>query len=347
MANMYTADTAAAAPGKAPNRARRIGVLGTGTAAWHHAAAASNLGHRIVAGVATSENSPRWQAFKEVAPDAAFVADGEALLADPDVDTIIAALPWRITAEWTERLLCCPKPVLIEKPLGLETAAIEHALDNPDATPDNKMVCYNRRFYSVVARLRERLAEGGLKSIQVTIAEEVHRQVSRHGTAVIPNLLAFSSSHMLDLLLHVFGPLRVVRLYGYDETGYPLPFRSVNGLLETETGVPMSFALNANDPSPAGIRCLFDDHTTWHLSPLETLMVFAGHDVVETRPGSQIRRYMPKVTQGFDEPTDEKPGFGAQMKEFLSGEIRLGATPRQSLDLHRFIETLQGAGDAE
>ena len=343
MSNMYTAATSEAAPGEVPDQVRRIGVLGTGTAAWHHAVAARNLGHDVVAGVATREDSPRWRAFKEIAPAAAFVADGAALLADPNVDTIVAALPWRVTAEWTERLLCCPKPVLIEKPLGLEAAAIERALANTDAAPDNKMISYNRRFYSVVATLRDRLAKGGLKSIQVTASEEIGRQVDRHGPEIIPNLLEFSSSHMLDLLLHVFGPLRVVRLYGYDETGYPRPFRSLNGLLETETGVPMAFALNANDPSPAGIRCLFDDHTTWHLSPLETLMVFEGHDVVETRPGSQIRRYMPKVIQAFDEPTDEKPGFSAQMKEFLSGDFHLGATPGQSLDLHRFIETLREA----
>lgn len=343
MANMYTADTPAAAAGRIPDRARRIGVLGTGTAAWHHVVAARNLGHDVVAGVATSPASPRWRAFKEIAPEAEFVADGEALLADPDVDAFIAALPWRTTAEWTTRLLCCPKPMLIEKPLGLDAASVERALARADAVPDNKLVGYNRRFYAVVATLRERLARGGLKSIQVTISEEIGRQVERHGPEVIPNLLAFSSSHMLDLMLHVFGPLRVVRLYGHAETGYPRPFRSLNGLLETDDGIPLAFSLNANDPSPAGIRCLFDDHTTWHLSPLETLMVFEGHDVVETKPGSQIRRYMPKIAQAFDEPTGEKPGFSAQMKEFLSGEFSLGATPAQSLGLHKFIETLQEA----
>ncbi len=343
MANMYTADTPVVAPGEVPDRVRRIGVLGTGTAAWHHAVAARNLGHDVIAGVATRASSPRWKAFQEIAPEAEFVADGEALLADANVDTIIAALPWHTTAEWTTRLLCCPKPILIEKPLGLEAAAIERALAETGAAPGNKMISYNRRFYRVVATLRERLAEGGLKFIQVTVSEEIDRQVTRHGPEVIPNLLAFSSSHILDLMLHVFGPLRVVRLYGYAEAGYPRPFRSINGLLETGDGIPLAFSLNANDPSPAGFRCLFDDHTTWHLSPLETLMVFEGHDVVETKPGSQIRRYMPKIAQAFDESTDEKPGFSAQMREFLSGEFSLGATPAESLDLHKFIETLREA----
>ncbi len=109
MVNMYTADTPVVAPGEVPDRVRRIGVLGTGTAAWHHAVAARNLGHDVVAGVATSPSSPRWQAFKEVAPEAEFVPDGEALLADARVDTIIAALPWRTTAEWTARLLSGPR----------------------------------------------------------------------------------------------------------------------------------------------------------------------------------------------------------------------------------------------
>lgn len=320
---------------------QRIGVLGTGKAAWHHAVAARDLGHCVVAGSATSEESPRWRKFREVAPEAEFVSDGEALLEDASIDALIVSLPWQVMPDWTERLLRSPNPMLIEKPLGLSADAVERAVSQVGAVLDNKLVGYNRRFYGTVGRLRERIEKGGLKAVQVTICEDIERQIRNHGPEVIPSLLEFSSSHMLDLMLHLLGPLRIDRVRGYADRGYAAPFTSINGLLENESGIPVSFALNAGDPSPAGLRLRFDDRTTWHLSPIEMLCIYDRYEIVELRPGSQIRRYMPHVAEAFDEPVGSKPGFREQMKAFLSGHFGVGATPQESLTLHRFIDELR------
>ena len=102
----------------------------------------------------------------------------------------------------------------------------------------------------------------------------------------------------------------------------------------------MSLAINAEDPSPAGIRLLFDDHTSWLLSPLETLTIYDRYDTVEIRPGSAIRRYLPHVAQAYEEPAELKPGFVEQMSVFLSGDFGPGARLADALALQRFIDSL-------
>jgi predicted dehydrogenase len=332
--------------GEASPRVARIGIAGTGRVARHHVAAALALGHRIVAGSARSAGSPGWGAFQALVPDATFVADPADLLDDPDLDAVVVSLPWHVMPAWTARLLTTAKPLLIEKPLGLDAAAIARALGQPDARPSSKLIGYNRRHYVTVGRLRERLGQGGLKAVQVTVSEDLSRLVRDHGPAIVPHVLAFSSSHTLDLVLHLLGPLTIVRLRAHRERGTPGPFVSLNGLLETAGGIPVALALNARDPSPAGLRCLFDDGTTWHLSPLEVLTVCDGYEIHEARPGAEIRRYVPRAARVVEEPAAVKPGFLAQMRAFLSGEFGPGATAAESVRLHGFLESLVAGAQA-
>jgi predicted dehydrogenase len=320
--------------------------VGTGRVARHHVTAALALGHRIVAGSARSAGSPGWRAVRALAPDATFVADPGAMLDDPDLDAVVVCLPWDVMPAWTPRLLSSPKPLLIEKPLGLDAEAVASAVAGPEARPAGKLIGYNRRYYATVARLRARLGQGGLKAVQVTVSEDLSRLVRDHGPAIVPHVLAFSSSHALDLALHLCGPLEIVRLRAHRDRGLPGPFVSLNGLLETTGGVPVALALNANDPSPAGLRCLFDDGTTWHLSPLEVLTVYDGYEIRQARPGAEIRRYVPRAAEVVEEPADVKPGFVAQMRAFLSGDFGPGASPAECVRLHRLLERLVAGAPA-
>ncbi len=317
----------------------RVGIIGAGRVARHHAAAVAALGHTVVAGATARADSPNWAAFAEVAPAARHAGDAEQLLDDAAVDALVVCLPWNVIPANYARLLRSQKPMLIEKPVALSGAQAAAALEQPDIVPANKLVGYNRRYYAVVERLRAHIAEGGMKAAHVVISEDVTRQVRRFGAEIVAGLVAFSS-HIPDLMLHLFGRLDVVRLYRHrDGQG----FVSVNGLLETAAGLPVSLALNASDPSPVGIRCLFDDGTTWHLSPLEQLAVYDGYDMQEAEAGRQIRRFVPHAADIYDEPADFKPGFLAQMRVFLSGSFGDGATPAECLLLHHFIDRLQPA----
>ncbi|MFP5405344.1 MAG: hypothetical protein ACLGHY_03030, partial [Gammaproteobacteria bacterium] len=207
----------------------------------------------------------------------------------------------------------------------------------------NKLVGFNRRFYRGVARLRERLAMGGLKAVYATMSEDVRRHAERHGPGIVPHVPAFASSHTLDLLLHLLGPLKVIRIYPWPERGAVAPFVSVNGVLESETGCPVFLALNAHDPVQAGLRFLFDDGTSWLLAPLERLSVFEGYDVTPETQGAAIRRYRPRLLESVEEDARIKPGLLEQARAFLEGTPRHAAGLADFARVLHLIDALRGA----
>ena len=252
-----------------------------------------------------------------------------------DIDAIILCLPWQTQVDWLDWALAAPKPVLIEKPVALCAASLNAALKRHRDNIGDKLVGYNRRFYATVARLSERLERGGLRSADITISEETTRLVDRHGPEILPYAMENSSCHLLDLSLHLLGPLTVRHMSRYNGYHDGVAFNSYNGLLETPTAVPVAFFNNANDPSRVGIRCRFDDGTAWCLWPSEILTVYRGYDVIERSAACQVRRYTPHKDVQIVEDTSYRPGFVAQMRAFLS------ATPGPGCNMHEALAVLK------
>lgn len=327
------------------SRPLRVGMLGVGRIALEHARVLQTLGHRVVAGCCTSQSSPRWQQFSCAMPDVRFVADAAELLAAPDVEAVVACLPWNVTEQWLPRLFATPKPVLIEKPLALSSEALAAALSVKGTTLENKQVGLNRRFYATVQALKRRLQEGDVKAVDIFISEVLGRLIQNFGPEIIPHTLAYSSCHLLDAALYLLGPLTPIQIYSHDEQDYPLPFRSFSGLLETADGIPVTLAIHADAPVPVGIRCLFHDQSAWVLSPMERLMAYRGWKVIEAGLGSNTRGYMPIPFLEVAVESSHKPGFLEQMRAFTTGEGReIAATPAESAVLLQFIEAIQQMG---
>ena len=275
----------------------RLGFLGSGKIALHHAAAFSYLGATIAASAARSEMSAAACEFR-ARTNACFMTPDQ-LLSASDIDAVIACLPAEATAQWLQQLLASSKPILIEKPIfpaGL------------DVTRGDKLVGYNRRFYKTVTALKERLSRGGVIAVQATF----------------PGTLYGAALHGLDLLFYLLGPLT-----------WKQPGR--NGFAETSAGVPVSLAINPDDPVNASIRAIMNDGTSWMLSPFETLSVFQGFDV----DGTTIRRYTPRLVQRIEEQSDFKPGFLDQARAFLSKDFGPGARPAESVKLMEFVDEIR------
>lgn len=326
----------------------RVGFLGVGNIAREHAEALQALGHTVVAGCATSADSPRWREFKSIAPEARFEPDGCAILEGPDVDAVVACLPWNVTETWLPKLLSTPKPVLIEKPVALSSSVLAEAMAAPEARLENKFTGYNRRFYRTVQELKARVLQGGIKSIEITLPETVGRLSDTFGPEMIEHTLVYSSCHTLDTMVYLVGMPRPVKIYGHWESGYARPFQSLAGLLELDDGTPVFLSIMADNPAPMGIRIFFDDQSTWHLSPLERLIAYRGYERLEPVPGAKIPRYLPQPFLEINEDADLKPGFLDQMDAFLSGRCRqIAATLEEDLELLHLIETLQRMPDAD
>ncbi|MAE06339.1 MAG: hypothetical protein CMH76_08400 [Nitrospinae bacterium] len=322
---------------------KRLGFLGAGPMARSHAAAAAALGAEIAAVCTARENSPNRDEFRKIAPQARHTTNGEALLEDAGVDGIVACLPWNLMPPWAVRLMKAPGPVLMEKPIGFGADEARTQAEASAATLGNKLVGYNRRFYETVTFLRERVRKGGLKAVRVVISESVESQVARHGREILAHLISYCSAHTLDLLLHVLGPLRSVVLAPFPEKGRAAPFVSFNGMLTTAENVPVTLALNVDDPANTSIRCLFDDGTAWELMPLEILTVYKGLDVEPPTPRENIRRYIPQVEARHEADASFKPGCHAQMAAFLSGDYGPGATVDDAVAVLDLIASLDAS----
>jgi len=263
-------------------------------------------------------------------------------LKDSHIDAVVVCLPWNITESWLPQLLSTPKPVLVEKPVALASKTLALAMGQSEAKLHNKYVGFNRRFYSTVQALKERVEQGGAKSIEITISETVKNLTETYGDEIIDHVLAYSSCHILDTAIHVLGPLKPIKIYGSNDRGYPRPFRSLTGLLETNLSAPVIISIMADNPTPIGIRVFFDDRTTWNISPLERLVAYRNYEMIEPTPEVNIRRYTPKPFLEINEDASFKPGFLNQMRAFIIGEGQdISATMGESLDLLRFIEEIQ------
>jgi predicted dehydrogenase len=319
----------------------RLGIVGAGAVALDHAAAAAALGARVSAASTRSERSPRWAAFKTAYPDCAFEPDPAAMAERGDVDAVVLCLPWKAQAAWLDWGLSARKPVLIEKPIALAAPELRAALERHRATLAGKLVGYNRRYYRTVERLAERLAQGGLRAADITISEEVARLVRVHGEDMLPYAMEHSGCHLIDLAVHLFGPLSVARMMRRRERQDGVAFDGYNGLLETGAGVPIAFFANANDPSRVGIRCKFDDGTFWCLTPPEILTVYKGYDIVERSPECQVKQYAPREAEKLVEDAALRPGFLAQMRAFLTGDFGPGCTPAMALGLLDLVAAIK------
>lgn len=320
----------------------KIGIIGTGNIGFAHGVAAEKAGCSIISGAAKSEFSEKWISFQSRFPKAVFQT-AEDMLQDTEIDAVIVSTPWYEIAKLLPLLFSSAKPMLIEKPLELNCAALKEVAEKPGAICSNKVVGFNRRFYQTTQELKRRIEKGGLKAVSVTISEDIDKYLRNYSSEIIPYVIEFGSVHILDLAFHLLGEIKPVQVYAsHNKRG--VPTASYNGLLEaSQMNIPISLTLNMSDPSPVGIRCRFDDETTWVLSPLETLTVYDYYEVREPIPTDPIRRYVPHVNKKLEEPRDGKPGFSAQMEAFVqNGHAKnTAATVQEYITLLAFIDDMK------
>lgn len=316
-----------------------IGIIGAGGVAIDHAKAALRLGARVVAAGTRSSGSPRWQAFQAAIGPVPF-ASADDILAAPEVQAVVVCASWWAMPDLLPGLLRQPKPVLLDKPIGIDRRAMADALAQAGAEAGNKLVGFNRRFYAPVARLRRRLAEGGLISAEISVSENLDALVRRWGRDILPHVLSYSSCHILDLARHLLGELRVERAFRHPVPGFA-PFANVTALLTSPEGKPVALSVVASDPVVVGIRCRFDDGSIWHLGPIERLVVYRGYRIVEPDAACAVRRYDPNPVEETLADSGFRPGFLEQMSAFLTGSHGPGATPAEAVALQTMIEELQ------
>jgi len=321
----------------------KLGFIGAGPIARHHAAAALACGAEIAAACTSRRDSPNRPIFADIA-DVRWSINYRSLIDDPRLDALVVAVPWDFIEQILPDLLACDKPMLIEKPLALSSPKMKDAIRWD--YHKNKVVGFNRRFYQCVRTLKAKLRQQSPQYALVTISEHLLHHQETTGAAVLKYLAEFTSIHTLDLVNHLFGPCDVMHASSWEKMG----FVSYNAHLlpaNNKGEFPIFLRLNANDPTPIGITCLFPDGTSWVLSPLERLTIYKGMEIQPATEQYKSRRFVPKAMRVIDESMNHKPGFKAQMKAFLSGDTSIAAKPEDNLRALEMLDDLAEAANVK
>lgn len=141
--------------------APRIAVLGCGYWGSNHIRTLKSLGALYAV---SDVNQARAEGFASEQDCLAIAPD--ALCEDPDVDAIVMALPPQYHAEFAVRAVRGGKDALVEKPIALNVADAELAVQTAEEEGRLFMVGHVLRFHPAFERLEELIREGELGDVR-------------------------------------------------------------------------------------------------------------------------------------------------------------------------------------
>ena len=123
----------------------RVGMLGYGAIGHEHAVAIARTDGLELA-VVCDPNPARMDAARASAPRARSHADGDALLADDEVDLVVVSTPPNTHADWVLRALQAGKHVVVEKPFCLTVEEADRQIAAAAGAGLTLAVYQNRRW---------------------------------------------------------------------------------------------------------------------------------------------------------------------------------------------------------
>jgi len=193
---------------------KKLGIVGCGTISDLLLAGASQAGLELAA-VCDVDRS---KAERRALPFGAKVyTDYDGLLADPAVDGVIVALPNDMHFEPAVRALDAGKHVFCEKPMTIRVDDSRKLVEKVKASGLVFQVGYMKRFNAAFRAVKEalpKLAPVSAASMRLTVTVPVFLDAPPPGKPSSwigdiertgGGLLVHSGSHMLELMMHLFG----------------------------------------------------------------------------------------------------------------------------------------------
>lgn len=141
----------------------------------------------------------------------------DALIARDDLDVIYVATPVHLHCEQTLAAAEAGKHVLVEKPMALNVAECQRMVDACKRSGVTLGVAYYRRFYPMVSRIAQLLADGELgRPLSILCTTGNSNRFPADDWRVVKSLggggpLMDIGSHRLDLFLHLLGDVQQVK----------------------------------------------------------------------------------------------------------------------------------------
>jgi predicted dehydrogenase len=288
----------------------KIGFIGCGLIAHFHADVFKELGVNIFA-VSARDNSSNLIPFAEKFGIGNRYTNWETMVEKESLDVLWVMASWDQMDSLLIPLIKTGIPLFLEKPIALSSKRIHDAIDIHLQKNQYIQVGYNRRFYPIVETIKSFISTGELRSVLVEIPESINLNHKK----LVSKLWLVNSSHMIDLLYYIVGPMTIK----YKKHKSPLGSTYTSGfnaMLETENGVPVHLIAEWNSSNNYGIT-FFVDNKRIVLKPLETASFYEGYDLIEPSKARPIRQYKPKLINSYDCDGKFKPGFYEQVKYFI------------------------------
>jgi len=196
----------------------RIGLVGLGMAVTPHAKSLVDLADRAEVVKAFSPSPERRRTFAERFPFP-LAERPEEVFDDPSIDAVMLLTPPNTHLELTERAAAAGKHVLLEKPLEITTGRSQKLVEACRAAGVKLGVVLQFRHRPASLRLKALIESGALgrpASAGCTIrwwrSQEGYYDEPGRGTVARDGggVLITQSIHILDLLLHLAGPVSEV-----------------------------------------------------------------------------------------------------------------------------------------
>lgn len=318
----------------------RAGLIGCGKIAQFHVDVLKSIGVELAA-LSYRSDLGKAKAFCDKNSIPSLYPDWRKMVEKESPDLLWVMADWESIDGMLLPVLELRIPVFFEKPVALSSKRLEEALARYPAQSGCVQVGYNRRFYNIVATLKEELGRKSIINVEVFIPESVASGDKKMAEYKVYQ----NSSHLVDLLLYILGDDK-------PEVKYVHRLGRGNGVtpgfiagLETESGIPVYLSSVYNSPLNSAIRIYTDDSYIYELKPIEKLSIYKGFEVLEPSPGQPIRLYNPKVERETYEPADKfKPGFLRQAEAFKTKTVKGNNNDlpnlTSSLEMTRLIEKI-------
>ncbi len=178
-----------------------VGVIGAGRIGRVHA---ENLAYRIPEANLIAISDVFVAAAEKLAAELGVVAyqDHRRLLDDPAIDAVLVCSSTDTHARFMEEAAQAGKQIFCEKPIALDLAAIDHALEVVQQAGVKLQIGFNRRFDPNFRRVHEVVAEGQIGKPQVL------RITSRDPAPPPIDYVRVSGGIFLDMTIHDFDMAR-------------------------------------------------------------------------------------------------------------------------------------------
>ncbi|MCV7067811.1 Gfo/Idh/MocA family oxidoreductase [Mycolicibacterium farcinogenes] len=269
----------------------RIGLVGAGP--W------AKIFHApMIAGGPETELTSVWARRTEAAQDiaghygASVAPSFEALL--DTVDALVFAVPPFIQAELAAQAALAGKPMLLEKPLGIDLAQAEKLVQAIDEAGLPTQVMFTNRFSP---RIRQFLEQARAQTPIGAVGSYINQAALPGGTFATPwrvekGALLDLGPHVLDTLDAAVGPIVTVRGEGDPQRWYILTATHENGVI-SQAALSLTSPVAAD---VAGVKVYTEQG--------ELECEFVGKDGDPEAPGVIRREFAAVVTSGVSHEVD-------------------------------------------